>query len=85
MVAVQLDEAREKLLDELARAEGAGPADVARRMLEDYLDFRTPPKDDPAEWAEASIRMAPEILGDENWDEQSWTVVKFGGPICRRQ
>ena len=70
MVAVQLDQAREKLLDELARAEGAGPADVARRVLEDYIDFRSLPKDDPAEWAQASIRLTPEILGDENWDEQ---------------
>jgi hypothetical protein len=70
MVAVQLDQARERLLDELARAEGAGPEDVARRVLEDYLDFRSLPKDDPAEWAEASIRLTPEILSDENWDEQ---------------
>jgi hypothetical protein len=70
MVAVQLDQIRERLLDELARAEGAGPAEIARRVLEDYLDFRSLPKDDPAEWAEASIRLTPEILRDENWDEQ---------------
>jgi hypothetical protein len=70
MVSVQLDQGREDLLDQLARAEGAQPADVARRVLEDYLDFRSLPKDDPADWAEASVRLAPEIMSDENWGEQ---------------
>ena len=70
MVAVQLDQGREEILDQLARAEGAEPADVARRVLEDYLDFRSLPKDDPADWAEASVRLTPEIMSDENWDEQ---------------
>ncbi len=70
MVAVQLDQSREELLHQLARAEDAEPADVARRVLEDYLDFRSLPTDDPAGWAEASVRLTPEIMGDENWDEQ---------------
>ena len=70
MVAVQLDKGREELLDQFARAEGAVPADVARRVLEDYLDFRSLPKDDLADWAEASVRLTPEIMGDEKWDEQ---------------
>jgi hypothetical protein len=38
VVAIQLDEGREAFLDQLARAEGALPADVARRVLEEYLD-----------------------------------------------
>jgi predicted transcriptional regulator len=69
MVAVQLDRGREELLDQLARAEGAEPADIARRVLEDFLDFRSLPSDDVADWAEVSIRLTPEILGDENWEE----------------
>ncbi len=70
MVAIQLDQGREELLDQLARAEGTEPADVARRVLEDFLDFRSLPKDDVADWAEASVRLTPEIMGNENWDEQ---------------
>jgi hypothetical protein len=70
MVAVQLDPGREELLVQLARAESAEPADVARRVLEDYLDFRSLPQDELANWAEASIRLSPEIMRDENWDEQ---------------
>ncbi len=70
MVAIQLDQGREELLDQLARAEGAEPADVARRVLEDFLDFRSLPKDTAAEWAEASVRLTPEIMGDENWGER---------------
>lgn len=70
MVAIQLDQGREELLDRLAQAEGSQPADVARRVLEDYLDFRSLPNDDPSDWSETSMRLAPEIMGDENWDEQ---------------
>ncbi|MGA2621105.1 MAG: hypothetical protein ABSF26_26065 [Thermoguttaceae bacterium] len=70
MVAVQLDQGREEVLEQLARAEGARPADIARRVLEDYLDFQSLPKDDVADWAEASAALAPEVMGDENWDDQ---------------
>ena len=66
MVGVELDQGREELLDQLARAEGAQPADVARRVLEDYLDFRSLPKDDLADWAEASVQLTPEIMSDES-------------------
>ncbi len=69
MVAVQLDQAREELLGQLARAEGAEPADFVRRVLEDYLDLRSLPKDDAADWAEASAALTPEIMGHETWDE----------------
>ncbi len=65
MVAIQLDQGREELLDQLARAEGAEPADVVRRVLEDFLDFRSLPNDDLADWAEASAGLTPEILGDD--------------------
>ncbi|HEV3022890.1 MAG TPA: hypothetical protein VGX76_10495, partial [Pirellulales bacterium] len=70
MVAIQLDHGREELLDQLARAEGADPAEVARRVLEDYLDFRSLPTDDVADWADASVRLTPEIMDEEHWDEQ---------------
>lgn len=66
MVGVELDQGREELLDQLARAEGAEAADVARRVLEDYLDFRSLPKDDLADWAEASVQLTPEIMSDES-------------------
>jgi hypothetical protein len=70
MVAVQLDQDREKLLHQLARREGAKPAELARRVLEDYLDFQSLPKDDAADWAQGSVTLAPEVLGEETWDEQ---------------
>ena len=70
MVAIELDQNREKLLDQLARSEGAKPADIARRVIEDYLDFQSLPKDDAAAWADGSVALTPEIMGDENWDEQ---------------
>jgi hypothetical protein len=70
MVAVQLDQGREEVLDQLARAEGAEPADIVRRVLEDYLDFQSLPEDDCADWAEASARLTPEVMGPENWNEQ---------------
>lgn len=70
MVAVQLDQDREELLNRLARAEGAPPAEIVRRVLEDYLDFQSLPKDDAAYWAQASVALAPEIMGDEYWDEE---------------
>ena len=70
MVAIRLDQGREELLDQLARAEGAVPADVARRVLEDYLDFRSLPTDDPADWEEACVRLTPEIMSAENWGKQ---------------
>ena len=69
MVAVQLDQDREELLGQLARAEGAGPADFVRRVLEDYLDLQSLHKDDAADWAEASAALTPEIMGDETRDE----------------
>ena len=49
MVAIQLDQGREELLNR-QRAEGAEPADVVRRVLEDFLDFRSLPNDDLADW-----------------------------------
>ena len=70
MVAVQLDHEREELLEQLARAEGAEPADIVRRVLEDYLDFQSLPKEDGTDWGGASAALTPEIMGDENWDEQ---------------
>jgi len=70
MVAVQLDRGREELLDRIARAEGTEAADVARRVLEDYVDFRSLPKDEVADWAEASVRLTAETMSDEKWGEQ---------------
>jgi hypothetical protein len=70
MVAVQLDQGREELLDRIARAEGAEAADVARRVLEDYVDFRSLPQDEAADWAEASVRLTAETMDHENWGEQ---------------
>jgi hypothetical protein len=70
MVAIELDQNRQELLVQLARSEGTKPADVARRVIEDYLDFQSLPNDDAAAWADGSVALAPEIMGDENWDEQ---------------
>ncbi len=70
MVAIQLDRGREDLLDMLARAEGAEPAEIARRVLEDFLDFRSLPKDIAEDWSEASVQLTSEVMGLEDWDEQ---------------
>jgi predicted transcriptional regulator len=69
MVTIQLDPKREERLRELAAADGQEIGDLARRVLEDYLDFQAWPQDDPADWAAASVALAPQVLREEKWDE----------------
>jgi len=69
MATVQLDPSREKHLDELARAEGRDPRQVAQRIIEDYLDFQMLPEDSEELWAEASLQLAPEVIDDEPWSD----------------
>ena len=57
MVSIQLDPAHERRLGELARGQGQDAAELARRVLVDYLDFQGLPKDSDDAWAEASARL----------------------------
>ena len=90
MVAIQLDQGREEVLEQLARAEDAKPADIVRRVLEDYLDFQSLPKDDAADWAEASARLrrmswATRIGMTNNMDRGEVWWADLPEPVGRRE
>ena len=71
MVTIELDPARERHLDELARSQGADAALLAQRILSDYLDFVSLPEtEDDDAWAEASVKLAAEAFESENWDAE---------------
>ena len=72
MVTIELDPARERHLDELARSQGEDAALVAQRILSDYLDFVSlPEKEDDDAWAEASVKMAATAFESEDWDTEA--------------
>ncbi len=68
MVQVELDATREQRLRELAKSRGQDMADFAKSVLEDYLDLESLPPDTEEDWAEASAKLAGEVLGDDDWD-----------------
>jgi len=69
MIPVDLDSTHQRQFDELAAAAGEDSASMARRIILDYLDFQALPADSEEEWAAASIALAPEVMGEENWDD----------------
>ena len=69
MISIDLDPAHQKRLDSLAKAQGQDGATLARSVLVDYLDFQALSNDSDADWAEASIALAPEVMGEETWDD----------------
>ena len=72
MVTIELDPARERHLDELARSQGEDVALVAQRILSDYLDFVSlPEKEDDDAWAEASVKMAATAFELEDWNTEA--------------
>lgn len=71
MVSIQLEPDQEKRLIQLAQHRGQDVADLARRILADYLDFQALSGDSEADWAAASVALAPEVFDDERWDEPS--------------
>ena len=71
MVTIELDPARERHLDELARSQGEDAALLAQRILSDYLDFfALPETEDDDAWAEASVKMAAAAFDAEDWNAE---------------
>ena len=68
MLSIELDVQHQKRLQLLAQSHGEDESALARRILLDYLDFQAIPDESDAAWAEASIALAPEIMGPETWD-----------------
>ncbi len=68
MIAIQLDTAHQKRLEELAAAKGQDGTELARRIIIDFLDFGELPRTSDEQWAEASVALTPEIVDQENWD-----------------
>jgi len=54
MVAINLDPLKEEQLRTLARSRGEEVEAIARRILEDYLDFNSLSEISPDDWAESS-------------------------------
>ncbi|HEY2414434.1 MAG TPA: hypothetical protein VGI40_19470 [Pirellulaceae bacterium] len=71
MVAINLDQAHLDRLDLLAKSQGQQATDLARRIIVDFLDLESLPADTDEDWAEASVQLAPEVMGDDSWDDHS--------------
>jgi len=69
MITIDLEPAQQQRLDSLAESQGEDARSLARRILLDYLDFQLLPSDTAADWAEASVALAPEVMGQDSWDE----------------
>ncbi len=69
MVSIHLDPIHEKQLGELAKSQGQDAADLARRVLIDYLDLQSLPHESDGQWAEASVALTPEVIDNDPWDE----------------
>jgi len=70
MVIIQLDSLKEERLRELAAAQGEELSDLARRVVEDYLEAQSWTEDTPEAWADASLGLTPELLPEEAWDDR---------------
>ena len=71
MVMIELDPARERHLDELARSQGEDAALLAQRILSDDLDFfALPETEDDDAWEEASVKMAAAAFDAEDWNAE---------------
>ena len=68
MITIQLSPEREELLRNLARSRGEDASNLARSVLEEYLDHGAP-ADTNALWADASVALASEVLDQESWDD----------------
>lgn len=69
MVAIQLDQEREKRLSDLAASQGKLPAEIVRQIVEDYLDLQNLPASTDEDWAETSVALSAKVVDDEDWDE----------------
>ena len=71
MVAVSLDTNRQQQLEQLASAEGMGAADLARQVIEDYLDLSALREFSDDEWAQGCEALASDVFPDESWEEEA--------------
>ena len=67
MLTIQLNRSIEERLQKLAAAHGQEAAQLAQRVIEEYLDFQEWKKDSEEDWAAASSALAPEIFPEETW------------------
>jgi predicted transcriptional regulator len=77
MVTIQLDNAQEERLRALAAGQGRDPAELARRVIEDYLDFQAASHDTPENWAEASVAMTSEFMRPQELAELRGKLVAW--------
>ena len=70
MISLQLDPVTEERLRQLAASQGQDIAALAKRVLEEFLEFQILQPDTEAEWAGASVALTPEILPRESWPEE---------------
>ena len=66
MITIDLPKNDELRLRQLAEAMGQETTVLALRAIEEFLAFHA--EDSAADWAEASVALAVESLGDESWD-----------------
>jgi len=69
MVVIELNPAQQQRLEELAKSQGQDGKTFAQRILSDYLEFAAIPLESDEAWAEASVTLAPEVMGKEDWGE----------------
>ena len=69
MITIHLDPTKEQRLQELAFSQGQDSSQLARKVLEDYLDAQAWSEDQDEEWADASLAMAPEVMSEEDWSQ----------------
>lgn len=69
MISVDLTPEREQQLRSFAQSHQQEVSDLARRVLEEFLDHQAWKPDLVEDWAEASVAMTPEILPNESWND----------------
>jgi predicted transcriptional regulator len=71
MVAINLDGDKQKQLEQLALTHGRPVNELARQIIEDYLDLERLSDLSPEEWAEGCLALAPEVFPDEDWEKDA--------------
>lgn len=69
MISIQLDDAKQQRLRELATSAGQDVAQLIQRIVDEYLDAQAWREDSAEDWATASVALTPEILAGESWDD----------------
>ena len=76
MITIQLPPEQERRLGELAAAQGENAAALAQRVVRDFIAFNDLPSDSADDWAEAAMKLAPEVFAAEEWSEGDATDAK---------